>query len=146
MADETKHTPGPWGWYGSTYQGCSIHLATLHSGRRFIMGFKRRGTQGAEPTFQVNNRMVPASELVLFDVDRTVKGATAGKAAHSVYRYDFSEIDHPDARLIAASPDLLEAAQKALNYIANTEGELGITLGAGDALRAAIAKATGAAS
>lgn len=48
-----------------------------------------------------------------------------------------------DARLIAASPDLLEAAVKALNFIANTETELGITLDSGDALRAAIAKAGG---
>lgn len=41
-------------------------------------------------------------------------------------------------------PELLEAAQKALNYIANTESELGITLGSGDVLRAAIAKADAA--
>lgn len=45
--------------------------------------------------------------------------------------------------LFAAAPELLAAAQKALNYVANTEGELGITLDSGDALRAAIAKATG---
>ena len=31
------------------------------------------------------------------------------------------------------------AARKALNYIENTEGELGITLTSGDALRAALA-------
>jgi hypothetical protein len=42
-----------------------------------------------------------------------------------------------------ATPDLLEAAKKALNYIANTEGELGIKLDSGDALRAAIARAEG---
>jgi len=45
------------------------------------------------------------------------------------------------ARLIAAAPDLLAAAEKALNFIANTERELGITLDSGDAIRAAIAKA-----
>lgn len=39
--------------------------------------------------------------------------------------------------------ELLAAAKRALNFIANTEGELGITLDSGDALRAAIAKATG---
>lgn len=42
--------------------------------------------------------------------------------------------------LFAAAPELLEAAQKALNYISNTESELGITLDSGDALRAALAK------
>lgn len=37
--------------------------------------------------------------------------------------------------------DLLAAACKALNYIMNTEYELGIALDSGDALRAAITKA-----
>lgn len=44
-------------------------------------------------------------------------------------------------RLMTERSELLEAARMALNYIANTEGELGITLSSGDALRAAIAKA-----
>jgi hypothetical protein len=48
-----------------------------------------------------------------------------------------------DARLIAAAPDLLAAAKAALNFIANTEGELGITLNSGDLLRAALSKASG---
>lgn len=46
-----------------------------------------------------------------------------------------------NARLMAAAPDLLDAAQVALNYIENTESELGIILPSGDMLRAAIAKA-----
>lgn len=48
-----------------------------------------------------------------------------------------------NARLIAAAPDLLEAARRALNFIQNTEGEFGDNLPSGDALRAAIARATG---
>jgi hypothetical protein len=48
-----------------------------------------------------------------------------------------------NAHLIAAAPDLLEAAQRALNYIANTESEMGTTFATGDMLRAAIAKALG---
>lgn len=48
-----------------------------------------------------------------------------------------------NAKLISAAPDLLDAAKRALNYIENTEGELGITLNSGDMLRASIAKATG---
>lgn len=50
-------------------------------------------------------------------------------------------IREADARLIAAAPELLEAAKKALNFIANTESELGIELDCGDSLRSAIAKA-----
>lgn len=38
--------------------------------------------------------------------------------------------------------DLTDAATKALNYIENTESELGITLSCGDALRAALAMPT----
>jgi hypothetical protein len=46
-----------------------------------------------------------------------------------------------DARLIASAPDLLEAAEQALNFIENTESELGITLESGIMLRAAIKRA-----
>ncbi len=46
-----------------------------------------------------------------------------------------------NAKLIAAAPELLEAAERALNYLQNTEDEFGISLGCAEALRAAIAKA-----
>lgn len=142
MASEAKHTPGPWGWYGSANGDGRYYLATIHGGRRTVMSFRRSGTQSAQPEFQVDSRMVPASELVRFDVDPTVKGKTAGKASPSVYRMDFSEIDHPDARLIAAAPKMLEALQKIV-ALANRE-----FLNGGDAklmtleASAAIAKAT----
>ena len=59
------------------------------------------------------------------------------------YGSDVATSEWPaNARLIAAAPELLDAAQRALNYITNTESEFGITLGSGDMLRAAIAKAT----
>jgi len=48
-----------------------------------------------------------------------------------------------NARLIAAAPDLLAAAKRALNFIENTEGEIGCSLESGELLRAAIAKAEG---
>lgn len=41
----------------------------------------------------------------------------------------------------AARADLLEACRLALNYIENTESELGITLDSGNALRAALTDA-----
>lgn len=123
MTDDTQtrpqavaatHTPGPWIWYGSTDHYPRFHLATERHGRRFVMGFVRAGMQSAEPIFQINGRMVKASELVRYDVDRSVKGVTAAKGAESVYRQDFSEIDHPDARLIASAPELLEAVEALL--------------------------------
>jgi hypothetical protein len=50
---------------------------------------------------------------------------------------------HANARLIAAAPDLLEALERCLNFIENTESEMGDTLECGDKARAAIAKAKG---
>lgn len=46
-----------------------------------------------------------------------------------------------ERRLRDAAPDLLEAAEQALNFIENTESELGITLESGIMLRAAIKRA-----
>jgi hypothetical protein len=51
------------------------------------------------------------------------------------------QVSDADARLIASAPDLLEAAEQALNFIENTESELGITLESGIMLRAAIKRA-----
>jgi len=103
-----EHTPGDWGWFGNEY---GFYLATKHSGRRFVMDFVRMGMRGAQPRFQIDGRMVKGADLVRFEVDRSVQGFTAGKASESVYRYDIVEINHPDARLIAAAPQLKAALE-----------------------------------
>ena len=51
-------------------------------------------------------------------------------------------VSEADRALILAAPDLLAACERALNFIGNTEDEFGENLPSGDALRAAIAKAT----
>jgi hypothetical protein len=48
-----------------------------------------------------------------------------------------------NANLIASAPDLYAAAERALNFIENTEGEHDVQLESGDMLRAALAKARG---
>ncbi|MEN5229036.1 hypothetical protein [Brevundimonas naejangsanensis] len=104
-----KHTPGPWAWMGGPH---GLYLATTHSGRRFVMGFRRMGFNDAQPVFRQNDRLVPAADLVEFEVgDKNVRGFASAKANDSVYRYDVSGIDNADARLIAAAPDLLEAGE-----------------------------------
>jgi hypothetical protein len=101
-------TPGPWAWFGNRSGG--VYLATPDRGRRYIMGFSRYGMNGAQPTFCVGNIMRPAAELVSFAVgDGTARGFKEADGDASVYRYDIREIDHPDARLIAAAPDMYEA-------------------------------------
>lgn len=56
---------------------------------------------------------------------------------------DGTEEAKANARLIAAAPYLLEALERCLNFIENTEGEMGETLSCGEYARAAIAKAKG---
>ena len=135
------HTPGPWRWEVNR-QHKSVKLCGGPPKSGFgrydltVMDFSRYGMNGAAPVFWHwdYNRM--AGEPNRADA---LAVAVSGREHHADW---FADIDHPDARLISAAPELLEAAQKALNYIANTESELGVTLDSGDALRAAIAKAT----
>lgn len=141
-------TPGPWGWFGNT-DNHEIYLATPDRGMQFVMRFARFGMNKGQPTFQVDGRMVEAKHLVKFDVgDGKATGVEAGKADPGVYRMDVTGIDHPDARLIAASPDLLEACQAARRAFAELNGNVSREVWerlyeVTQTLDAAIAKATG---
>ena len=99
MGKFNGHTKGPWRWQGDT----AVHrfdLSTTYGGRIFVMDFVRFGMQRAQPRFQVppsKGHMVPAKDLVRYEV---------------TYRKDITGIDHPDARLIEAAPQLLELCRK----------------------------------
>lgn len=116
MDKQVQHTPGPWAWYGNA-KTREIYLATKHSGRRYVMGFRRWGMRGAQPMFQPGERgLVPAETLLQFEVgDRSVVGIEAAKADDSVYRLDIRGVDCADARLIAAAPELLAIAERILD-------------------------------
>lgn len=103
-------TKGPWAWFGSA-DNHEVYLATTHSGRRYVMGFKRWGMRGAQPSFQpAGAGLVPASDLLTFEVgDRSVRGVKEARENTSVYRTNISGIDCADAHLIAASPALYDA-------------------------------------
>lgn len=144
----SKHTPGPWAWFGNANSD-SVYLATTHSGRRYVMDFVRWGMRGAQPRFQPERGgMVDAKNLLQFAVgDQSIVGVEAARKDGSVYRYDVRGIDCPDARLmIAAAPDLLEACRCALGHLTgNMDGDMDL----GDPLkmlRSAIAKAEGGAA
>lgn len=148
-----RHTPGPWAWFGNAGSN-SLYLATTHSGRRYVMGFKRWGMRGAQPQFQPEGRgLVDASELLEFAVgDRSVRGVKEAKENSSVYRLDVIGIDCADARLIAAAPTMLEALQAILPTGVSTGNSnisddfvvpLDVTMGELREVAKAIAAATG---
>lgn len=118
---EERFTPGPWCWHGSNHR---MHLATVDRGKTYVMSFCRMGMREGQPTFQASRRtpgvsgMQKAMEMAKFEVgDRFVTGITEAKADGSVYRYDITSIDHPDAHLIVAAPDLYKALRELMEQI-----------------------------
>lgn len=95
---EQAATPGPWGWFGNT-DSKSVYLATKDRGRQFIMTFRRWGMQGAQPWFNTNMWMGPASDMPRYEVCPDAQSRDDDR----VYRADISGIKHPDAEFIAAS-------------------------------------------
>jgi len=106
-ADREAGTPelGGWDWFGGRD---SLYLATNHGGRRYVMGFKRKGMRSAQPTFQIGGIMHGAiDDLIEYVVgDGTARGQAQADADPSVYRMDVKSVDHPDARRIARVPQL----------------------------------------
>ena len=144
-----KFTKGPWAWFGNAASN-HVYLATWHSGRRYVMDFKRWGMRGAQPRFQPDTGMKDAKDLLFFAVgDKSVVGVEAAKKDTSVYRLDIRGINAPDAHLIAAAPELYEALTALLENDGG-EGSKGYSAfkyhDARQACFAALAKARGEAA
>lgn len=125
---DSKHTPGPWRWE------VNLHAKTvsLYGGTptfdKMVMTFKRWGMRGAQPVFwdwSGGNFGVP--ELA---------SSFEGREHHASW---LSDINHPDARLIAAAPELLDALEELLAHAAF----IGIAPHYDQLARSAIAKARG---
>lgn len=97
------HTPGPWRWEISL----KSKQVSLNGGKpKFdltVMDFVRWGMGGAAPRLL---RPMASSSMMLMEHCQRYAVPVPGREHHADW---FRELDHPDARLIAAAPDLLAA-------------------------------------
>lgn len=101
-----KATPGPWMW--DVNEACkSVHLTTTHSGRYFVMGFRRWGMGGAQPIFQKFKKYFgPVNERESLGISPLKEFAVPRMKHHPDFDMD---IDHPDAQAITHAPADVQA-------------------------------------
>jgi hypothetical protein len=132
------HTPGPWRWEVSL----KSKNVSLCGGRppfdQTVMDFVRWGMGGAAP------RLIDHNRFLLRRADE-FSVTVPGREHHSAW---FRAIDHPDARMIEASPEMYDALVWIVNCAScvGKDGEPPTSEEYRDALNAgvaAIAKAEG---
>jgi hypothetical protein len=105
-----EHTPGPWRWEVSL----RARAMQLCGGRpRFdktVMDFTRWGMSGARIRL-MHPQGPDERDLMLMENAETFCRVVPGREHHADW---FQTIDHPDAHLIAAAPELKAALEAAL--------------------------------
>lgn len=91
-----KHTPGPWLWERRKHPKGGWRLYHPGHGHLYVMDFGRLGMQGGQPRFS----------------DRVNADETEGGCMVDADELDLTQ--HPDARLIAAAPELLKICREVL--------------------------------
>jgi hypothetical protein len=130
----TKHTPGPWRWeFNESYKGISL-VGGRPTFDKTVMDFRRWGMGGAQPRFMGDDDGFRILHK-LSDRKDWIK-PFPGRAHHVDW---CASVDHPDANLIAAAPDLLDALIGFLHEFGDKSDNNANVRNA----RAAIAKATG---
>lgn len=141
MRDNT-FTPGPWRWEINRKHKTINLTGGLPAGTfdKTVLGFERYGMSGAAPVFHNwtengwGGAPKKAHELAV---------EKKGREHHSDW---FALIDHPNARLIAAAPDMYDALWEAVELSDRTVTEAGRTPECQrvyDIVRAALKKAEG---
>jgi hypothetical protein len=135
----TQHTPGPWRWeFNAEHK--SVDLV---GGRPMfdltVMDFARWGMGKAVPRF----RDTAVNGMNLMDRLCDKPEWIAPEPGREHHKRWHQLVTHPDARLIAAAPDLLEALKEMLDN--HEDACTGYGEGAAEKARAAIIKATGGA-
>lgn len=126
-----KHTPGPWRWEVNEKHKTMQLVGGMPRYDLTVMGFERWGMHDAaatlrEPDVDGMNIMHRCTEWAK---------PVPGREHHAGW---FKTIDHPDARLIAAAPELLEALEMVMR-----RGRIDDSEEAMNQVAAAIAKSRG---
>lgn len=102
---ETKFTKGPWHWeVNEKHKDINLCGSGIE-----VMRFQRWGMQSAMPTFtKHNDDTFKLQGMKVTDLSEPVKGREHHQAR-------FKTINHPDAHLIAAAPDMYEMIQNILD-------------------------------
>ncbi len=102
-----KHTPGPWRWE-INQKNKNINLCGgVPAFDLTVMGFSRWGMSGAAPRFRDENCVL----------QRADNPNWLQSHHHRNHHFEWcADINHPDARLIAAAPDLLAALEDCLSW------------------------------
>jgi hypothetical protein len=97
------HTSGPWNWYKNQN---GVYLATPDRGHLIVMDAVRKGMNGAQLRFA------------------TWEGEERARMGGLMVKADDLDVaNHPDARLIAAAPDILAALIKAVEHLERWNGD-----------------------